>query len=92
MSLARKFEITFKSTPKIYDFVAETGPDIDATFQRLEKANFQSFLPRLTSDRQQNDSMYSEATHLSRHGITEVARGRMIDWIYEVLMAYKMSE
>jgi len=32
------------------------------------------------------------ATHLTRHGITEVARARMIDWIYEVLMAYKMSE
>ena len=29
---------------------------------------------------------------LSRHGIKDVNRGRMVDWMYEVLTIYKMSE
>ena len=33
-----------------------------------------------------------EDTHLSRHGITEVGRARMADWLYEVLRTFKMSE
>lgn len=34
----------------------------------------------------------AQPTHLTRHGITEVGRARMIDWMYEVLVAFKMSE
>ena len=34
----------------------------------------------------------NEETHLSRHGITEVARARIIDWMFEVLQVFKMSE
>ena len=33
-----------------------------------------------------------EETHLCRHGITEVGRARMIDWMYEVLTAFNMHE
>ena len=34
----------------------------------------------------------NEQTHLSRHKITEIARAKMIDWMFEVLKVFKMSE
>ena len=34
----------------------------------------------------------SEETHLTRHDITEIARARMVDWMFEVIYAFKMSE
>ena len=34
----------------------------------------------------------NEVTHLSRHAITEVGRARMVDWMFEVIYAFKMSE
>ena len=39
-----------------------------------------------------NNEDTGEVTHLTRHGITEVARARMVDWMFEVIYAFKMSE
>jgi hypothetical protein len=33
---------------------------------------------------------HDNITHLSRHNISELSRGRMVDWMYEVLTAFKM--
>ena len=71
---------------KIYDFVAEYGPIIDKNMLADDWANQLKPLPSPSAKLDQ------EKTHLSRHSITEVGRARMIDWIFEVLRAFKMSE
>ena len=51
---------------------------------RLEKTNF--------ATQALDKCARTDQTHLCRHFITEVARARMVDWMFEVLKAYKMSE
>lgn len=64
--------------------MAETGHEIDATLMRLENQNFVS--------QTLEKAARTDQTHLSRHFITEISRARMIDWLYEVLTAFNMSE
>ena len=69
----------------MYDFRAEYGNDIDQKLRKLEKENgMNSLFPESENT--------SEITHLNRHKITEIARARMVDWMFEVIHAFKMSE
>ena len=77
---------------KRYDFVKEYGNLIDETLLRLEKANGGLKVVRSISPDKGGSANKTEATHLTRHGITEVGRARMIDWMFEVLTAFGMSE
>ena len=71
---------------KVYNFRAEYEPDIDRKLHKLEARFGMSHL--LNPDGHDTHVQ----THLNRHEVTEVARARMVDWMFEVIMAFKMSE
>ena len=77
---------------KIYDFIEEYGSEIDRNLRRLEVENGGLNCGDVSAHQVANDSKPVHTTHLTRHGITEVGRARMIDWMFEVLTAFKMSE
>lgn len=70
----------------VYDFRAEYGADIDRKMRKLER----EFGMSKCINPEKLDT--NETTHLTRHTITEVARARMVDWMFEVIYAFKMSE
>ena len=72
---------------KLYDFVEEYGDAIDLNMRRLESEN-----GGLPCGDCSAVAAGTPLTHLTRHGITEIGRARMIDWMFEVLTAFKMSE
>ena len=75
---------------KRYDFISEYGPLIDQTLRRLESANGGLKLPVISKSKEACAA--NDLSHLSRHLITEAGRARMIDWMFEVLNTFKMSE
>ena len=71
---------------QVYDFRAEYEEDVDRKLHKLEDRFGMSRL--LNPDGHDTHVQ----THLNRHEVTEVARARMVDWMFEVIMAFKMSE
>ena len=68
-----------------FDFEEEYYDDVLATMLRLEKKHSLSVNLRLPG-------VEEDETHLSRHEITEVSRARMVDWMFECIKAFKMSD
>ena len=77
---------------KLYDFIEEYGTAIDQNLRRLEVENGGLTCGDVSAYLAAADDKTAPPTHLTRHGITEVGRARMIDWMFEVLTAFKMSE
>ncbi|MFO0116516.1 MAG: cyclin family protein [bacterium] len=61
-------------------------------FHRLETKNGFCSIENRRSNGIYPTPNHDNITHLSRHKISELARGRMVDWMFEVLNAFKMSE
>ena len=76
----------------MYDFLEEYGDAIDRNLRKLEVENGGLAHGDVSAYLATADDKTAPVTHLTRHGITEVGRARMIDWMYEVLTAFKMSE
>ena len=75
-----------------YDFVAEYGNDILMAFHQLETKNGFSSVENRRSMTTYPTPNHDNITHLSRHKVSELSRGRMVDWMFEVLNAFKMSD
>ena len=76
----------------------EYGDAIDYNMRRLEAENgglscgdCSAYYASIAKD-ENSGAVVAQPTHLTRHGITEIGRARMIDWMFEVLTAFKMSE
>ena len=74
---------TSKDNHVRYDFVAEYGDMIDQNLLKMEARGGWPVAKSIG---------FPMDTHLSRHGVTEVGRARMVDWMYEVLTAYDMGK
>jgi hypothetical protein len=75
-----------------YDFVAEYGNDILMAYHQLETKNGFSSVENRRSMTTYPTPNHDNITHLSRHKVSELSRGRMVDWMFEVLNAFKMSD
>jgi hypothetical protein len=74
-----------------YDFAEESYQDILQSLHILEQNN--GFCEAGNRNKPAGAPTLSEeeVTHLSRHNISELSRAKMIDWMFEVLNAFKMS-
>ena len=83
---AKEFYCKFVAAENpVQDFRGENEAGLNAKLRRLE----QKFGMRQLLNPDSHDTHVQ--THLSRHEVTEVARARMVDWMFEVITAFKMS-
>jgi hypothetical protein len=80
-----------RRAPLKYDFVRENAGEILMKLHKLETEN------GFCSDQNRNQSSivplanHDNITHLSRHEVSELSRAKMVDWMFEVIAAFKMS-
>jgi len=84
--------IVKREPPVVYDFLDETRKEIVETLHRLETANgFCSSQNRCKTGIWPVPN-HDNITHLTRHTISELSRAKMVDWMFEVLTTFQMSE